>query len=181
MKLNIKISKIFNFKFKTSENYVHGMIEHSKPETIYPYNYPYPYNLKVDDIDGCQVGSKNRINKFQSQFEYNLNTKDIPGALAGSLKKGIVTERNTNPINPKYRYIGGVELGNKFENDPYGKNVSKQEANIKSIIDKNSQNTNKDTMPSINLNKDIDNYYNADKLNTQERVQSTNPVHFNNM
>jgi hypothetical protein len=158
------------------------MIEHSKPETIYPYNYPYPYNLKVDDIDGCQVGSKNRINKFQSQFEYNLNTKDIPGALAGSLKKGIVTERNTNPINPKYKYIGGVELGNKFENDPYGKSSQKKEVDIKSIIDKNSQNNiYKESMPNINQNREIDVHHHSDQVNTQERVQSTNPVHFNNM
>lgn len=97
------------------------MIEGSKPQTIYPFNYPVAYNLKVDDIDGSNVGSKNRINKFHSVYDCNLNVKDVPGAEVGSLKKGIVTQRNTNPINPKYKYIGDSEIGLTNSNNPYGK------------------------------------------------------------
>jgi hypothetical protein len=72
-------------------------------------------------------------------------------------------------------------LGNKFENDPYAKNSQVQgtkQVDIKSIIDKNTE---KDVMPSINKNRDIDNFYDAEKLNTQERVKSTNIANYNNM
>lgn len=102
-----------------SEHYIHGKIEGSKPNTIYPYTYKEPFNLRVNDIVGCEVGSKNRISKYSSQYDYNLNIKDIKGANAGSLKKGIITERHTNPIDPKYNFIGERELGKYFINDPY--------------------------------------------------------------
>ena len=116
------------------------MIEGSKPQTIYPYTYPDPYNLRLNDIDGSQVGTKNRINKFQSPFDYNLNLTDVPGAIAGSLKKGIVTERNTNPINPKYKYIGEQELGKFHINDPYANGLRKQTPTAE--INKTEQNQN---------------------------------------
>ena len=111
------------------------MIEKSKPQTDYPYTYPIPYNLKCDDIDGCAVGTKNRINKFQSPYDLNLNVKDIPGCRVGSLKKGIVTERNLNPLHPKYKYIGEKELGKYYENDPYANNA--KSTNIKIEKDSN--------------------------------------------
>ena len=130
MMSDTKISKLF-FLFifiLLSENYIYGMVEKSKPQTDYPFTYPFAYNLKCDDIDGCLVGTKNRINKFQSPYEYNLNIKDIKGTQSGSLKKGIVTERNLNPLHPKYKFLGQQELGTKFENDPYGKNLKKDKA-----------------------------------------------------
>ncbi len=98
------------------------MIEKSKPATIYPYTYPDPYNLKVTDIDGTEIGSKNRINKFVGN-NYNLILKDINGSQAGSKKKGIVTQRQTNPLNPTYVLPGQVELGKN--NNPYGNTLSK--------------------------------------------------------
>lgn len=54
--------------------------------------------------------------------------------MSGSLRKGIKTERNTNPIWPKYNYIGQKELGNKYTNDPYASSISK-EINIKKTTD----------------------------------------------
>jgi hypothetical protein len=93
------------------------MIEKSKPATVYPYTYPDPYNLKVTDIEGTQIGSKNRINKFIGN-NYNLAITDIHGTRAGSKKKGIVTHRQTNPLDPSYILPGQVELGKN--NNPYG-------------------------------------------------------------
>lgn len=162
------------------------MIEKSKPQTNYPYTYPCAYNLMCEDIDGCRVGTKNRINKYQSPYEYNLNIKDIPGARAGSLKKGIVTERNTNPINPKYKYIGAVELGNKYENDPYGKNINKNLTYEESKNnEENTNNTHKVkfdsqkqvTMPSITKPKIYDNLRTAEhKEALKEQQQMKNKV-----
>lgn len=114
---------------------MHGVIDGSKPQTIYPYHYPVAYNLKVDDIDGTNVGSKNRINKFHSAYDSNLNVHDVPGAEVGSLKKGIVTGRHTNPVNPNYKYIGESELGLTNLNNPYGKKEEMKHAASNSHIE----------------------------------------------
>ena len=68
------------------------MIEKSKPQTNYPFKYADPLNLKIQDIDGCQFGSKNRINKYNSKYS-GLVINDVPGAQSSSLKKGIVSQR----------------------------------------------------------------------------------------
>ncbi|MCQ2818256.1 MAG: hypothetical protein MJ252_13395 [archaeon] len=109
------LDPIYEMKYKNGEHYIHGMIEGSKPQTIYPYTHPEPYGLKVNDISGAQAGTKNKINKFNGN-NFNLLTKDIKGALPGSLKKGIVTDRNTNPLVPQYQYLGGNELYKNMEN-----------------------------------------------------------------
>ena len=54
--------------------------------TQYPYFYQPSLNLKLNDIKGTNIGSKNRINKFTGN-NYELTTKDIPGCYVGSLKK----------------------------------------------------------------------------------------------
>jgi hypothetical protein len=77
-------------------------------------------NLKVVDIDGTQIGSKNRINKFVGQ-NFNLVLDDIRGTNAGSKLKGISTLRNLNPLTPDYVFPGQVELGK--DNNPYGKTL----------------------------------------------------------
>lgn len=130
--------------FKTnffSEHYIHGQIEKSKPQTVYPYVYGKPFNLETKDIDGSDVGSKNRINKFKSN-DYNLGTKDIGGAQAGTHRKGITTERSVNPLNPDYKMPGYKELGVDY--NPYGE-LKKQEnrtERIKSVNKGEIQNKN---------------------------------------
>ena len=51
--------------------------------------------------------------------DFSIRTKDIKGAWADTKKKGIVTDRQTNPLNPDYKYLGAKELGEKFYNNPY--------------------------------------------------------------
>ena len=41
------------------------------------------------------------------------------GAQPGTLKKGVMTKRVTNPLNPTYVLPGSSELGTKAANDPY--------------------------------------------------------------
>ena len=107
------LDPIYHFK-KNEEIFKYGPIEKSKPQTQYPYFYQPSLNLKLDDIKGANIGSKNRINKFTGN-NYELTTKDIKGCKAGSLKKGIVTKRCTNPLNPNYQYLGEKQLqGSKF-------------------------------------------------------------------
>ena len=107
------LDPIYGFQ-KNQDIFKYGPIEKSKPMTQYPYFYQPSLNLKLNDIKGTNIGSKNRINKFTGN-NYELTTQDIPGCCVGSLKKGIVTKRCTNPLNPNYQFLGEKELaGEKF-------------------------------------------------------------------
>ena len=107
------LDPIYGFK-KNQDIFKYGPIEKSKPMTQYPYFYQPSLNLILNDIKGTNIGSKNRINKFTGN-NYELTTQDIPGCCVGSLKKGIVTKRCTNPLNPNYQFLGEKELaGEKF-------------------------------------------------------------------
>ena len=125
------LDPIYGFK-KNDEIFKYGPIEKSKPQTQYPFFYQPALNLKLDDIKGTNIGSKNKINKFNSN-NYELTTQDIKGCNVGSLKKGIVTQRCTNPLMPEYQYPGEKELqGFKF-----GEYSKKQRAKSVIINNKN--------------------------------------------
>ena len=138
------LDPIYGFK-KNEEIFKYGPIEKSKPHTQYPFFYQPALNLKLDDIKGTNIGSKNKINKFNGN-NYELTTQDIKGCNVGSLKKGIVTQRCTNPLMPNYQYPGAKELqGFKF-----GEYSKKQRA--KSVItEHNNLKTNNNN--DINKNK----------------------------
>ena len=137
------LDPIYGFK-KNEEIFKHGPIEKSKPQTHYPFFYQPALNLKLDDIKGTNIGSKNKINKFNGN-NYELTTQDIKGCNVGSLKKGIITQRCTNPLNPIYQYPGAKEIqGSKF-----GEYSKKQRA--KSVI------TNHNNLKINNKNNDINN------------------------
>lgn len=116
------LDPVYEIKYKNGEHYSHGMIEKSKPQTYYPYHHPDPFGLKVDDIHGSNPGSLNKISKFTG-CNFNLTTRDVAGGYSGTLKRGIVTKRQTNPVDPKYKYIGDYELiGNN--NNLFGKTLN---------------------------------------------------------
>lgn len=111
------LDPVYELRYGNGENYIHGKIEGSKPVTFPPIVYADPFNLKTSDIGGAQIGSKNKFNRFTSP-NFNLVLGDIEGAKSGSLKKGIVSERMTNPLDPKYNLPGDKEL--EKDNNPYG-------------------------------------------------------------
>jgi len=95
-----------------------GPIEGNKPLVGSKYMYKTPFNLKVDDIEGSNIGSKNKYKKFMGKnFCYDIS--DILGTQSGSLLKGISTKRMTNPLRPKYKYLGAEELKGIYANNPY--------------------------------------------------------------
>lgn len=127
-------SDVTNFKFVSNRNlnpldpeyvvdygkgerYVHGKIDGSKPVTFPPLIYPDPYNLKTNDVAGAQIGTKNRFNKYHS-MNFNLNLNDIENTYAGSLKRGIATDRHVNPIDPVYSLPGHLDAPQN--QNPYG-------------------------------------------------------------
>jgi len=123
------LDPVYDVKYKGGEYFSHGHIEGSKPVTYPPYVYPTPFNLRTEDIKGCKVGSKNRINKFNG-VNFNLSVEDITGTRAGSLKKGISTQRITNPVDPIYQLPGQKELGQNY--NPYGKTLVSKSAKQRS-------------------------------------------------
>ena len=152
------LDPIYGFK-KNEEIFKYGPIEKSKPQTQYPFFYQPALNLKLDDIKGTNIGSKNKINKFNGN-NYELTTQDIKGCNVGSLKKGIVTQRCTNPLMPNYQFPGAKELqGSKFgeySKKQRAKSVVTNSKNINSNnknIDINNQNKEEAKNENINMNK----------------------------
>ena len=141
----------------------YGPIEKNKPMTQYPYFYQPSLNLKLNDIKGTNIGSKNRINKFKGN-NYELTTQDIPGCCVGSLKKGIVTKRCTNPLNPDYQFLGAKELaGSKF-----GEYSKKQRA--KSVSNINTMDNNRIKSPQIK--EETKNYENVNENVNENNVNN---------
>ena len=137
------LDPIYGFK-KNQDIFKYGPIEKSKPMTQYPYFYQPSLNLKLNDIKGTNIGSKNRINKFTGN-NYELTTQDIPGCCVGSLKKGIVTKRCTNPLNPNYQFLGEKELaGEKF-----GEYSKKNRAKSVSTMNSTNNNTMKEETKNV--------------------------------
>jgi hypothetical protein len=99
--------------------------------------------LKTIDINGTQSGSLNHINQFKGN-NYCLEIKDVPGAQACTKKRGLTTERHTNPIWPEYKYIGYSELKG-VNNNPYGKTA---------YLEKTKFDKNEEKQPEIKANKE---------------------------
>ena len=129
-----------------------GPIEGNKPKVGNQYMYKVPLNLKVDDIEGTNIGSKNKYKKFKgNNYCYNIN--DIVWTQSGTLLKGISTKRNTNPLWPKYKYLGAEELKGQYVNNPYN-NYNTLSVRSKSV-NRNVQKENRKNNTKNNINKNI--------------------------
>ena len=117
------LDPVYELKYGSGENYIHGKIDGSKPVTFPLFVSADPLNLKITDIGGTQIGSKNKFNRFTS-MNHNLILSDIEGTRSGSLKKGIISIRSTNPLDPIYSFPGDIEL-NKNKN-PYGNTLHRK-------------------------------------------------------
>ena len=184
------LDPIYGFK-KNEEIFKYGPIEQSKPHTQYPFFYQPALNMKIDDIKGTNIGSKNKINKFNGN-NFNLTTQDIKGCNVGSLKKGIVTKRCTNPLMPKYQLLGAKELQG-FKNGEYSKKNRARSVVINSSknIDINKQNKEEIKNENININEpkmvkinDIDKENNNNNYEEQKNENGIAPTmegeYFNN-
>ena len=108
----------YRMKFLDGSQIKFGPIEGNKPMVGSQYMYKVPLNLKIDDIAGSNPGSKNKYKKFMGTNScYDIS--DIVGTKTGTLLKGISTKRHTNPLRPKYKYLGEEELKGYYVNNPY--------------------------------------------------------------
>ena len=107
------------------------------------YHYDPAFNLRIDDILGTNVGSKNYINKFNGMNYIYIN-QDIKGSTTGSLKKGIVTKRNVNPLRPKNNYLGEKEvkeMRHNIKNKEKFEQIHQLEEKRIDFLNNNNQNT----------------------------------------
>jgi hypothetical protein len=146
---------IFNY-FRTVDE--HGIIDGARPVTLNLKKHNDPLGMKNSDIDGTNVGSKNRISIFNSN-NYNLTNNDIFASGPSSLKRGITTVRNINPLAPNYFMPGHNEVNS--DNNPYGKSLHSKKPKFTSTIV-----TKKDSIKSKGLNSEINE---MDRLDINKR------------
>jgi hypothetical protein len=73
-------------------------------------------SLRTEDILGAKASSKGMgvfaENHERKEYRQINRTDDIEGAQSGSLRKGVKTNRISNPLDPSYTVPGQQELGN---------------------------------------------------------------------
>ena len=112
------LDPFYKLNYVDGTKYSFGPIEKNKPVVYSKYLIEKEFNLKNDDIEGSNPGSKNKYKKYVFNTSSN-DIGDIQGTKTGTLLKGISTKRNTNPIWPHYKYPGEDELKGNFLNNPY--------------------------------------------------------------
>jgi len=69
-------------------------------------------DLQTQDILGAQASTKGLgpfAQKARETMRNSIQTQDIEGAQANSIKKGALSKRMTNPINPEYPELGATQ------------------------------------------------------------------------
>ena len=99
-----------NFRYNPykNENYKKE-IEGSRPIGISLYKNRGLKYMSNDDIAGSGPGTANKYALYSCDRSKLYSCDDIEGAKANTLKKGIITKRVTNPLNPSYQYLGNSE------------------------------------------------------------------------
>ena len=112
------LEPFYKLNYVDGTKYSFGPIEKNKPAVYSKYLIQKSFNLKNEDIEGSNPGSKNKYKKYVFNTSSN-DIGDIQGTKTGTLLKGISTKRKTNPIWPHYKYPGEDELKGNFLNNPY--------------------------------------------------------------
>ena len=103
---------------KNIQPILYGEIEGNHPVVFSKYNNErYGKGMKTDDIPGAQPTTKASYSKFELKYKHPLkySAEDIVGAHHDTILKSIVTKRNTNPLDPKYTFLG--DKGVEFDED----------------------------------------------------------------
>jgi hypothetical protein len=141
---------LYNWRY-TEDKKILGPIEGNVPLVYSKYLYKNPFNLSNKDIEGSNPGSKYPIFRYKGNTYY-LKTKDICGAQGDTLIRGIITKRQTNPLNPKYKYLDHSEIQDK-NNNKYLKEFNDNKND-------NDNNKNKVSNIVINFSKPVNQLFN---------------------
>ena len=100
------------------DSLVYGEIEGNRPVVFSKYNNErYGKGMNTNDIQGAQPSTKSSYAKFEIKHKHPLkySAEDIVGAHHDTLLKSMITTRNTNPLDPKYQFLG--DKGMDFDED----------------------------------------------------------------
>ena len=118
-KYDYKMTEINNFGSKNKiDSLVYGEIEGNRPVVFSKYNNErYGKGMKTGDIEGAQPNTTSSYAKFLMKYRHPLkySAEDIVCAHHDTLLKSMITKRNTNPLDPKYKYLG--DKGMDFDED----------------------------------------------------------------
>ena len=128
------LDPIYKVTYRGGEKYIYGEIEGSKPCSFSKYNTEgVGKGNSTDDIEGAQPDTKAPLKKFQLKWKRPLKyiAENIVGAQHDTKIRGINTNRNFNPLVPKYQYPGVLEERekNKIQNNRYKDIVGNKEEN----------------------------------------------------
>ena len=163
---------LYNWKYSINNlRYSLGPIEGNASNPFSKYKYANPFNLRNDDIEGTNSGSKFKFKKFKSSNSC-LNIGDINGAIHGSLKKGISTKRIINPVCPKYKYPGVDELSNGKKLFTKNNKDNKDDNKNNITIEKNGSIEIAKSNNNLKISKE--NYFNIDDNNQKLNIENNN-------
>ena len=118
-KYDYKMTEINNNNEKNGiDSLVYGEIEGNRPVVFSKYNNErYGKGMKTNDILGAQPNTTSSYAKFLNKHKHPLkySAEDIVGAHHDTLLKSMITTRNTNPLEPRYQYLG--DKGKDFDED----------------------------------------------------------------
>ena len=117
-KYDYKMTEINSNGKNKVDSLVYGEIEGNRPVVFSKYdNQRYGKGMKTNDIQGAQPNTTSSYAKFMMKYRHPLkySAEDIVGAHHDTLLKSIITKRNTNPLDPKYQFLG--DKGMDFDED----------------------------------------------------------------
>lgn len=119
----------------TSLNKTYGKIDGNNPCAL-PAPVSGTRNLETQDVKGAQadtkrLGSFTHYSRRADQVRPVGRNDDVDGSKCGSVLKGIVTVRQTNPLMPNYQIPGhSVDGSGKDINNPYGNQGKRRDAPV---------------------------------------------------
>ena len=95
--------------------------------------------MRTKDVSGAQASTKGlgifANVKRREDIKCSLNNADVIGAQVGSLKKGPVTQRRTNPLLMDYKYPGAESLIDKHDPFSFKKEPSVFQGNASKVLE----------------------------------------------
>ncbi|KRW99826.1 hypothetical protein PPERSA_10945 [Pseudocohnilembus persalinus] len=158
----------------------YGKVEKSEPKILHPNNFKSPnYAYNNQDIEGSQAYSlpNKFLMKDQRKDFRNINdTADINGAQPNTVKKGIRTQRNINPLMPKYQIPGNSEQQLEFGQSRYFQGNGQNYTNNNRYGDQNqiqnlNQNLKQNQGYNIKGHKSVDFGYSGQNQLQQQQQQ----------
>jgi hypothetical protein len=164
------LNPIYKITYDGIEN-VFAEIDRNKPNCYSKFHYEKDgKGNRTDDIEGNETDSVKNVDKFKKKFKRPLiySASNVLGAQAGTLLKGIKTNRCLSPLDPEYQFLGEKEMemkrkkmndnsdNNSFENNSvnYNSDDDNENKNIKKLVNKSKSNVNVVRNFNYNFNKD---------------------------